>query len=597
MFSKSTKFFLAFLAVSLPSMVTGREQWLERDGRAVQLYPRRFGQENPPVIAKLSAACPGQICGVLAGAAITPLLAAQPECSQQDHADAIIDAAKQFDAATQANMIALAIEYRQAEKNTPPDFTTNPPTPRNSVFCQKAPKNPELNGLVQAQDPANDPTIFFDPATKATVRLGDQANTFPFGQSGGAAPAPPAVTATPEAPAPEASPAPETPAPAPETPAAPAPATGAIGDFGSCTVPQMEFAAGFDNRRETSFRPVDLASFNHGSAQNPDIIMQFICDTLVNSCGADQTARTTCATARAAANAAQPAKTGIVADTFNAGFGISTNFAAVQALDNQGAPFGPIVAAPVTTPAPDASAPDASTPDAPVTAPTTGGIGDFGRCTVPQIEFGVGFDNRRESSFRPVDLTNFNHGSAQNIDIITRFVCDQLVNFCGADQTARTTCASAITAASSATPVKTGIQADAFNAVFGITTNFASVQAFDDQGRPFGPTGSTAPATSAPAPAPAASAAPAPAAPATTAGNLQTFTGALGGVKAPVVTAVGNAFQVENNASFNNLNSALRRSCDVQVNLCSNAANASRNQGDLTVANCGAQGDQCRANL
>ncbi len=99
-------------------------------------------------------------------------------------------------------MIALAIEYRQAEKNTPPvgftrlfnylhslnrsqDFTTNPPTPRNSVFCQKAPKNPELNGLIQAQDPANDPTIFFDPATKATVRLGDQPNTFPFGQSGG----------------------------------------------------------------------------------------------------------------------------------------------------------------------------------------------------------------------------------------------------------------------------------------------------------------------------------------------------------------------------------------------------------------------------
>ncbi|KAF7422329.1 hypothetical protein PC9H_010485 [Pleurotus ostreatus] len=568
MFSKSTKFFLAFLAVSLPNMVTGREQWLERDGRAVQLYPRRFGQENPPVIAKLSAACPGQICGVLAGAAITPLLAAQPECSQQDHADAIIDAAKQFDAATQANMIALAIEYRQAEKNTPPDFTTNPPTPRNSVFCQKAPKNPELNGLVQAQDPANDPTIFFDPATKATVRLGDQPNTFPFGQAGGAAPAPaPAVTAAPEAPAPEASPAPET--PAPETPAAPAPATGAIGNFGSCSVPQIEFAAGFDNRRETSFRPVDLTSFNHGSAQNPDIIMQFVCDTLVNSCGADQTARTTCATARAAANAAQPAKTGIVADTFNAGFGISTNFAAVQALDNQGAPFGPIVAAPATpapapAPAPDASTP--ATPDTPVVSPpAAGGIGDFGRCTVPQIEFGVGFDNRRETSFRPVDLTNFNHGSAQNINIITRFVCDQLVNFCGADQTARATCATAITAASSAEPAKTGIQADAFNAVFGITTNFASVQAFDDQGRPFGPTGNTAPATPAPAPAPAPAtpAAPAPA-PVNNAGNLQTFTGALGGVKAPIVTAVGNAFQVENNASFNNLNSALRRSCDVQ---------------------------------
>ncbi|KAG5220347.1 Iron-sulfur clusters transporter atm [Salix suchowensis] len=427
-------------------MVTGREQWLERDGRAVQLYPRRFGklgsfglcqfhsksvlsgQENPPVIAKLSAACPGQVCGVLAGAAshlFWPL--------SLNVLSKTTLTLSSFDAATQANMIALAIEYRQAEKNTPPDFTTNPPTPRNSVFCQKAPKNSELNGLVQAQDPANDPTIFFDPATKATVRLGDQPNTFPFGQASGAAPAPPpaATAAAPEAPAPKLPlllrPLPQRPLPLP--------------------LPLLE--------------PLVTLSFNHDSAQNPDIIMQFVCDTLVNSCGADQTARTTCATARDAANAAQPAKTGIVADTFNAGFGISTNFAAVQALDNQ---------------------------------------------------------------------ANFNHGSAQNIDIITRFVCDQLVNFCGADQTAQATCATAITAASGAEPAKTGIQADAFNAVFGITTNFASVQAIDDQGRPFGPTGNTAPATTAPAQAPAQLHLPRqPLLRSTT----PTFTAALGGVKAP----------------------------------------------------------------
>lgn len=80
-------------------------------------------------------------------------------------------------------MIALAIEYRQAEKNTPPDFTTNPPSLRNSVFCQKAPKNSQLNGLVQAQDPSNDPTLFFDPATSKTVLKGSQADTFPFGQA------------------------------------------------------------------------------------------------------------------------------------------------------------------------------------------------------------------------------------------------------------------------------------------------------------------------------------------------------------------------------------------------------------------------------
>lgn len=81
-------------------------------------------------------------------------------------------------------MIAAAVKYRQAEKNTPPDFDTNPPTLRNSVYCQKAPKNNELNGLVQAQDPANDPNSFFDPTTGATVTRGSQPNTLPFGTNG-----------------------------------------------------------------------------------------------------------------------------------------------------------------------------------------------------------------------------------------------------------------------------------------------------------------------------------------------------------------------------------------------------------------------------
>ena len=80
-------------------------------------------------------------------------------------------------------------------------------------------------------------------------------------------------------------------------------------------------------------------------------------------------------------------------------------------------------------------------------------------------------------------LESYTHGSAQNIDVITRSMCDQLVNTCKADATARNTCASAITAASSATPVKTGIQADAFNAAFGITTSFVDDPVFDDQGR------------------------------------------------------------------------------------------------------------------
>ena len=65
-------------------------RWLERDDKPVFLHPRRFGQEHPAVIDKLAQACGNGICATLAGAAITPLLAAQPECSQQDMADKII---------------------------------------------------------------------------------------------------------------------------------------------------------------------------------------------------------------------------------------------------------------------------------------------------------------------------------------------------------------------------------------------------------------------------------------------------------------------------------------------------------------------------
>ncbi|KAJ7168024.1 hypothetical protein C8R46DRAFT_1163247 [Mycena filopes] len=124
-------------------------------------------------------------------------------------------------------------------------------------------------------------------------------------------------------------------APPASPPAAAAAPSGAIGNFGACSVPQIEFGVGFDGRKESSFRPVDAASFNHGSAQAIGIITQFICDTLTNSCGADATAKATCAAAQAAAGAA-PAKQGIDADTFNGFFGIATDFRDVEAVDDQG---------------------------------------------------------------------------------------------------------------------------------------------------------------------------------------------------------------------------------------------------------------------
>jgi len=128
--------------LSSSNVAFGRIRWAERDGKPVFLHPRRFGQEHHPVIDKIAAACPCAVCGKLAGGAMAPLLALQPECSQQDFADSIIselrlfqsvevcadcwsDASRQFDAATQVNMISLAKEYRRAEKNTPAVSSSN----------------------------------------------------------------------------------------------------------------------------------------------------------------------------------------------------------------------------------------------------------------------------------------------------------------------------------------------------------------------------------------------------------------------------------------------------------------------------------------
>ncbi|KAK7048301.1 hypothetical protein R3P38DRAFT_3256962 [Favolaschia claudopus] len=409
--------------------------------------------------------------------------------------------------------------------------------------------------------------------------------------------------------------------------AADAAATGAtggastsIGDFGKCSIPQIEFAAGFDNRKETSFQPVDKQSFDHGSAQAIKIITQAICDGLVNTCGADATAKATCAAAKAAADAAPP-KQGIDADIFNGFFGIATNFRDIQAIDDQGKPIAGTTggsvsvanvgagAAAATSPAaaaPATAAPAVATP-APAVDVATGSFGDFGKCSVPQIEFAAGFDGRRETSFQPVDKQSFNHGSAQAIGIITQAICDGLVNNCGADATAKATCAAA-KAAADAAPPKQGIDADTFNGFFGIATNFRNVQAIDDQGRPIaGTTGGSVTVAKGGAAAPAAPAAPAAtAAPATAAapaatqaagssaaagGNFQTFTGALGGVAAPPVQTGGKGFVV-NGSDFLNKAAALGRSCDVQHNGCANAANSG---GAFSVGDCDKQNNDCHA--
>jgi hypothetical protein len=76
--------------------------------------------------------------------------------------------------------------------------------------------------------------------------------------------------------------------------------------------------------------------------------------------------------------------------------------------------------------------------------------------------------------------------------------------------------------------------------------------------------------------------------------NLQSFTGALGGISAPPVVVGGRGFTVQGNSDFLNLSAALGRSCDVQHNQCANAANSNKSAG-FSVSDCDQQDTQCRA--
>ncbi|KAH9994788.1 hypothetical protein BJV77DRAFT_993100 [Russula vinacea] len=263
-------------------------------------------------------------------------------------------------------------------------------------------------------------------------------------------------------------------------------------NFGKCSTPEIKFAKGLDNRKETAFEP------------NIGIISQFVCDSLTNTCGANAAAKAECAKAQAAANAVTPPKTGAQADAFNLVFGLKTDFAAVQPLDDQGNPNVGCAANRTTSGSPPStSSPPPKTDSSLATSTNSNpGASDFGKCTTPQIKFAVGLDGRRETAFAPVDQQSYNHGSADNIGVISSFICLALTNTCGANDAAKTQCAQAQAAASAATPPQTGAQADgpcfhsliscylffspAFNLVFGLKTDFAAVQPISNTGQPVG---------------------------------------------------------------------------------------------------------------
>ncbi|KAI0248036.1 hypothetical protein BJV78DRAFT_1285085 [Lactifluus subvellereus] len=162
------------------------------------------------------------------------------------------------------------------------------------------------------------------------------------------------------------------------------------------------------------------------------------------------------------------------ADAFNAVFGVRTNLSIITPPGSGGISAGP----PLT---PALSFPATSIP--PYTPAPPSGAANFGTCSTPEIKFAVGLDGRKETAFAPIDPVSYGHGSADDIDVITSFMYDALANNRGANQAAEDLFVQAEAAANAATPL-TGAQTDAFNGVFGQTTNFASVTPVDDTGNP-----------------------------------------------------------------------------------------------------------------
>jgi len=117
-------------------------------------------------------------CVVLAGInGINALLANADACAQQNNADAMIDFAKLPGINNEQALIANAVAYRQHPRNALNINGVVPSTP----FCQTAPRNPELNGVVNGQLDGVDPGLFGSPST--TIVGFGAPGTCPFGQT------------------------------------------------------------------------------------------------------------------------------------------------------------------------------------------------------------------------------------------------------------------------------------------------------------------------------------------------------------------------------------------------------------------------------
>ncbi|KAI9445995.1 hypothetical protein H4582DRAFT_1804154 [Lactarius indigo] len=120
----------------------------------------------------------GDPCVKLAGQnGIAALLANADPCAQQNNADAMVDFAKSAGVKNEQALIANAVAYRKHPRNALNIDGVVPST----LFCEKAPRNKELSGVVNAQLQGVDPGLFGAPNT-GIVAFG-APGTCPFGET------------------------------------------------------------------------------------------------------------------------------------------------------------------------------------------------------------------------------------------------------------------------------------------------------------------------------------------------------------------------------------------------------------------------------
>jgi hypothetical protein len=143
--------------------------------QATPFLNKRIAQNIPESLTKWEAACiaasnKSPDCNALKVPAFDTLLAGADVCAQQDAADRLMVLSKKLKS---QEMIALTQIFCQQPRNSP-----------NSVsipYCQRAPENPELEGLFQCQFIGNNPNVFVNNSDVGTTPFGMNAPPSPLG--------------------------------------------------------------------------------------------------------------------------------------------------------------------------------------------------------------------------------------------------------------------------------------------------------------------------------------------------------------------------------------------------------------------------------